>query len=299
MGILMKKVKEIITLFVPPIFFSIKRRLFHKEHKYPKSLPMRKRLSDRMIIIGNGPSLNKTLDLYMLELQKGECMAVNFFAFSDVFEQIRPSVYLFADPEWFTLETAADKQTCYRLIDTIRDKTIWPMTVVMDAAGNDCYIAKRLSENPLIDLQFYGVSYYKEANWNLFEAWNVNHYTPPGYNVLTLGIWLSLYWNYPNTYFVGADMSFIKDVKVDQQTNMLYTLDQHFYDTKRECNDGLFNEEGYRRYYKKTMGSFYSEMTNVYDELNLLKSFADWKDLKIYNASEYSLIDCFERKKLK
>ena len=59
--------------------------------------------SRRLAILGNGPSLAEQLPALIerQEWQRVDMMAVNFFALSEEFVQIRPKYYVISDPMFF------------------------------------------------------------------------------------------------------------------------------------------------------------------------------------------------------
>ena len=54
--------------------------------------------ADTLVILANGPSLNKTLEDHLAFLKKCDCMAVNFAASTEIFNIIKPKFYILADP---------------------------------------------------------------------------------------------------------------------------------------------------------------------------------------------------------
>jgi hypothetical protein len=95
---------------------------------------------------------------------------------------------------------------------------------------------------------------------------------------------------------VGADTSFPTSVYVGQKDNIVYTVDPHFYEN--DIHLQMSEPERKGRPYGMTMEQYMDMCHMVFYEYNLLGRYAQWKGVKVYNASEYSLIDCFERKKL-
>ena len=142
-----------------------------------------------------------------------------------------------------------------------------------------------------------------EARWVkypedvLFPAFAENRINPPTYTVLTYGVYLSLYWDYEETYLVGADTTFPTMIYVGQDDNLVYSVDTHFYKNNEVCPLPT-DPEKKGRLYHANMEQYMEMCHSVFYEYNLLARYAKWKGLKVYNASEYSMIDCYERKKL-
>lgn len=289
--------REIIQLFIPPICYKAKKYLFPKPEREWISLPKFSREGDKIIIVGNGPSLNKTMELYDDIVRKTPCMMVNFTANTELYERIKPSIYLLVDPAWYnpTKKLQTIVESC---IDAIVCKTVWPIKIIMPRCAKGCYAVERFKENPNLEVNFYEDGWQLPKGMSKFEAWDKNLICPPAQTVLNTAVWLSIYWGYKETYLVGADTSFIQDIYVGQKDNVLYTVDTHFYKNK-DVYDCDFEPEKHGRKFGMDMEKFLDSVYKMFQSYKELKQYADWKKVKVYNASEYSLIDCFERKKLK
>lgn len=291
------KTKEFIQLFVPPIYYKVKRRLFLKKNQEVHPLVMREHNGERMVVIGNGPSLNKSIELYEQQIKESDIIMVNFAAMTDLFLKLRPSVYLLVDPGWFnpTEKLQTIVESC---IDAIVCKTVWPMTIVMPNRAKESHAVQRFKENANLRILFYEDGWQLPKGMSKFEAWDKNIIGPPAQTVLNTAVWLSIYWGYKETYLIGADTSWHTELKMDQETNELYTIDTHFYDNKRVYQEAYDEKQNRRPIGTKLHEELFAEATAL-QEYCELREYADWKGVKVYNASEYSWIDAFERKKLK
>lgn len=291
------KIKDFIRLFVPPIYYKIKHRM-RKTRELPiRPLPKAEHENQRMVVIGNGPSLNKTLELYEKEIHEADCMMVNFSASTPLFECLRPAYYIMMDPGWIR-ENPLIEESIRNCINAIVIKTQWPMTIVLPATFQSWWAIDEFKKNPQLSVLF------DESNWcplpdeQLFKAFDENRVCPPTYTVLTYGIYLSLYWNYAETYLVGADTSFLKDMYVGQKDNVLYTIDSHYYENHEVCPEDI-EPEKHGHPFGRNMETELYELYMMFYEYRLMNKYAKWKGLELYNASEFSMIDCLERKKLK
>lgn len=292
------KTKEFIQLFVPPIYYKVKRRLFQKPEQEWHPLPQLEEKGDRLIIIGNGPSLNKSMELYGDVIKQSECLMVNHSASTDLFEYLRPSFYLLVDPAWIYPESSTHKKAIINTLNAIVTKVSWQMSIVMPRNAIGGYAEKLFKTNSNIKVLFYDNHYLRPKNMSQYEAWDKNIICPPAQTVLNTAVWLSIYWGYQETYLIGADTSFIQDIYVGQKDNVLYTVDTHFYKNK-DVYDCDFEPEKHGRKFGMDMEKFLDSVYKMFQSYKELRQYADWKMVKVYNASEYSLIDCFERKKLR
>ena len=288
--------KQFIQLFVPPIYYKVKKRLFPKPVPEHHPLPKVEHEKKRMVIIGTGPSLNQTLELYMPQLLQSDCVMINFSANTPLFEQLKPAYYVMMDPGWMQHEEELD-EAINLCVDTIVTKTQWPMKLVLPSHLRSWNAIDEFKKNSNITILFDGGEWYPLSDDKLFPALEENRVCPPTYTVMTYCVYMSLYWGYEETYIVGADTSFLKDMYVGQKDNVLYTIDSHYYDNAKvspEPTEPNFKGRPFRR----TMEQKLYELYMIFYEYNMLNRYAKWKGLKLYNASEFSMIDCLERKKL-
>lgn len=295
------KSKKYLKQFIPPICCQVYNCLIKKTSKKPKisPLPIPEITNDKLIIIGNGPSLNITMEKYEKEVCLSECLMVNEAALTSLYDLIKPSMYMLVDPKFYLSEGYEPYQeTLKSLVNVIVSKTAWPMKIIMPRCAKGCYAVGRFKENPNLEVLFYEDGWQLPKGMSKFEAWDKNHICPPVQTVLNTAVWLSIYWGYKETYLIGADTSWHTELKMDQETNELYTIDTHFYDNKAVCGE-LYDEKQNRRPIgTKLHEELFAEATAL-KEYCELREYAEWKGVKVYNASEYSWIDAFERKKLK
>lgn len=297
-------IKKFTKLFVPPVVFKAWNRIRGTKEVEaqlrPSPLPQIERHSDKMVLIGNGPSLMKSVELYKDEILKNDRIAVNFFASSELFEQLKPNLYVFADPAFFDVPEN-QKESIETLFENIAQKTMWEMRIIIPYTAKDSEIVNTLKNNRNISVDCYSNTNQTIGAMSKFEAWDRNLLCPPSQNVLNVALYLSLYWEYKETYLIGADSSFLEDLRVDQETNELFTLDSHFYRNKDIQKDKGFydqKERGRSRSDWKLHDLIYAH-GRMFEYFYELKKYSDYKGLKVYNASEYSWINVFERRKLK
>lgn len=290
--------RDIVRLFIPPICYKLKRKFNAEISKTQNPLSKLQRIGNKMIIIGNGPSLNITMQKNAGIVCSSNCMMVNHSAVSELFEKIKPIVYVLVDPLWFDEKRKLFEDTIPQTLQTIKNKTKWNMTIVVPASVKGCQAVCMLEDNPFITIEYFNDAWILPKGMSKFEAWDKNLIPPPGQTVLNTCVWLSLYWGYKETYLIGADTSFLADERIDQETNEVYTIDTHFYNNEEVYKDANLFDKEHRRVIPT---KFHEELISVATALKGywdMREYADWKGLKVYNASEYSWIDAFERKKL-
>ena len=291
----MINLKSYIQLFVPPIYYRAKKRLFPKKQPQIHPLPKLEHDRQRMVVIGNGPSLIKTVELYEQQLHEADCVMVNFSARTPLFEQIKPKYYLMVDPGF--INNHSIEESVRALVSDLTNKTSWPMTIIMPDSLQSWNSCAELQTNKNISILFYNNKGGNVSKNKLYEVLDEYLVGPPAQTVLNAAIWLSVYWEYKETYIVGADTSFIQDIYVGQENNVLYTVDRHYYNNQEVCPEQIEPEKNGHPF-GMDMEHLLDAVHTMYVDYKTLKAYAEWKGVKIYNASEYSMIDCFERKKL-
>lgn len=294
------KCKEYLKKFIPPICCQVYNCLIRKSLKQPEiyPLPIPEGAYDKLVIIGNGPSLNITMEKYEKEVRSSECLMVNEAALTSLYDLIKPSIYMLVDPKFYLSEGYESYQeTLNSLVNVIVSKTDWTMKIIMPRNAIGSYVVQRFKENTNIDIMFYENGWYSPKLTSKFEKWDNNFVAPPAQTVLNTAVWLAIYWGYKETYIVGADTSWHVGLKMDQQTNELYTIDTHFFNNKEIYGD-LYDDKHERRpIHKKMHEELFAEATALNGYWDL-REYAEWKGVNVYNASEYSWIDAFERKKI-
>lgn len=290
------RIKEFIQLFVPPLYYKLKKRVCPPKSRTIKPLTKVERKHKRMVVIGNGPSLKMTMELYEQQILESDAIMVNFSASTPLFERIRPRYYVMTDMLWVT-EKGEKRASMDRCIETIVKKTKWQMAIILPSSFKGWSAISKFKENENITIIYDESSWIKMPDEQLFPALEENRVCPPSYTVLTYCLYLALYWGYKETYLVGADTTFTQMVYVGQKDNIVYTIDHHFYNND-EVSPVTKDIEHGGRPYGMNMEEYTEMCHSVFYEYHLLARYAKWKGVKVYNASEYSMIDCFERKKL-
>lgn len=291
------KFYEFIKLFIPPIFCKVKSKLMSPKQMGVYPLPRLDNKKGKLVIIGNGPSLNKSIELYGDILQRTDCLMVNHSAATDVFDFICPKYYLLVDPAWGDPDNSTHRDAIRKTIEAIIKKTTWSMTIILPLKAKNGYATNCFAQNPNLRMLFYEDGNKIPKNVSLMEAWDQNLISPPGQTVLNTAVWLGIYWGYRETYLIGADTSFVADLHVDQESNIVYSIDTHFYSSKEVALDDFDIKNNRRTFGTKLHEEYFSAGIALKDYWDM-KAYADWKGVKVYNASEYSWIDAFERKKL-
>jgi len=281
----MKKVSEFISLTGLSFKSLIKIALQSRPVITPR--PSHKG-GDTVAVLGNGPSLNKTIAQYGDKLKTLPTVAVNFMANAPQFKELRPDYYVLADPHFFAgLENDNVKSLWHEL-----SATEWPMTLCVPATKLSK--AKQLVGNSnknitLATFNFVGAEGYK---WLERTAFSKAMAMPRPRNVLIPAIMCAIAAGYRNIYVAGADHSWMETIRVTDE-NHVVSIQPHFYaDSKAELKRSETEYKGYHLH--DILLSFHI----AFRSYHILQRFARDKGINIYNCTPGSYIDAFERKNL-
>jgi len=292
------KIKNILKSFIPPIFLYILNFLTRNKGLPPfySTIDRHIKTSDKIIILGNGPSLKAQLTNSIDILKSNICVCVNSFVLTEYYSIIKPKVYILIDPAYFEgyAVPEVDKEII-TVLDNLVSKTTWDIDLIVCSKYKNNDRVQKLISNPHINVLFinldkYDTFYSKEKQ---FELFNKNKIEAPSQTVLNTAVYLSIFWRYKTIILIGADTSWHEEVRIDQETNELYYEDEHFY--------GLQKRISYNNPKIKIPNRLHQDFFAIARALEyywLLREYADYNYVSVYNASEKSWIDAFERKKL-
>jgi gamma-glutamylcyclotransferase (GGCT)/AIG2-like uncharacterized protein YtfP len=294
------KIKQIIKLFIPPIiiYFINLFRNNKKENILPfySTINNHKKNTDKIIILGNGPSLKNQLANSIDILKSNQCVCVNSFVLTEYYSIIKPRVYLLIDPSFFVQCAVLEiEQEHISVFNNLFIKTTWNVDLVVSSKYKDNDRILKLKENHHINILFINQDDYIAFNTKeeQFKLLNKNKIRFPAQTVLNTAVYLCIFWKYKNIILLGADTSWHEELRIDQKTNILYINDEHFYGTKK------------RIIYSDTLQTIPSKLhqelfaiARALEYYCLLREYADYNSVFVYNASEKSWIDAFERKEL-
>lgn len=294
-------VKSFLKLFLPPIVLKLRKCLKGKRNNsFYSSIQDAKKFSETLLIFGNGPSLKESIKKYMSIFVNGnyDILVVNNILFDDCYEKIKPQYHMFMDPDQFIpLENMSDSLRVEKekFVKVFSEKVCWDVFFIIPSFARKSWVLERLKENSYIHPVFINTddySYY-ETDSEKFKLWDKNLIRVPSQTVLNTSVYYGVFKRYKNIYLFGADTNWTEQIHVDQETNQVYKIDEHFYG-KEFCP--LFCDVE-----AKIPSKLHYEILCIGNALKLywdLKAYADYAGVNVYNASEYSLIDAFDRKKI-
>jgi len=259
----------------------------------PGHLPKPKQQA--LVILGNGPSLKDFLKQYRTFLTGKATMAVNHFADTEIFTDIKPDYYMINVPEFWTDDVDADVlERRNRLIDSLMNKTTWKMHLIlgMGAKKSEKWtgIAKK---NPNISLHYINPTPVEGFKWFRFFCYRHNCGMPRPHNVLIPAIMTGINMGFKEIFLTGADHSWLEELFVADD-NTVYLTQRHFYDAQTARPDVMKKMGKNKRRLHEILHKFMLSFKAYFD----LNDYAKSKHIKIYNLTKNSFIDAFDRLKL-
>lgn len=242
--------------------------------------------NERIIILGNGPSLANAIKNDLSKLQSSPSLAVNFAANAEEFQMLAPRYYVLADPHFFN---GVDDPNVKRLHENINCKVNWKMTLFVPSNFKN---ATAWLNNRNVDVEYFNPVGTEGFKWLTDMAYRTGRGMPRPRNVMIPAIMIAILLGYKEIYLAGADHSWMKTISVDEQ-NRVISVQPHFYkDNDAERERVTTTYMNYRLH--DIVNSFYVAF-KAYHEI---AAYATTHGIHIYNSTPESFIDAFERRSL-
>lgn len=246
-------------------------------------------LREPLIILGNGPSLTKSLDEDMDILISHDLLAVNFAANTDVFFDLKPRYYLLMDPHFFRVPSP--DPNVGRLFDRLVSQVDWPMTLFIPSSIN---LGKSpITDNKNITVRRFNPVGVEGPKWFERVAYNSRLGMPRPRNVLIPAIMVGIWLGYKDIALLGADHSWLRTLDVDEN-NVVISIQPHFY------ADG---EEEHRRVATMFRNTHLHELLwgfqLAFRGYHRISRYLHGSDITVTNCTPGSYIDAFPRRGLR
>ena len=242
----------------------------------------------KLVLLGNGPSLQTSIDAG-IAMQDADFMAVNTFVFSPSFEQFKPRYYVMMDPGLWR----ADNDTTRKTMESLVQKTHWPMHVLIPYDARGTAFVRHLEENKNIQVHFLNYIVYKGFNGLGYRLFRSNRAMPQSQNVLVAALFLALNIGYKDIVMYGADHNWHQNLEVNEN-NVVCVRQIHFYEHASEVKllpfyKAMHLQETFR------MDELFHAWAKVFYGYHLIRAYANHCGATIINATPNSFVDAFER----
>jgi hypothetical protein len=250
-----------------------------------------KRQHDACCILANGPSLKLTLETSDIDfLADKELVAVNNFAISPFFKQLRPANYVIHDLAFYFYDGVHFKnQDVEKTLQALKTDIDWPIYLyVQQKARQSPYFRDLVLANKNIKLVYYNTAIFE--GFDSIKHWFFRSHlaTPQTQNVLVMALFLSIKRHFKQIYLFGADHSWHEQLKLGQQG--LEVKDHHFYDTKDKGYVPIFDPQ---KQEMSTMSKQFISLAKAFRGYEVLRDFARAEQVQVLNASKKTFIDAF------
>ncbi|NDW12172.1 hypothetical protein D0T50_04610 [Bacteroides sp. 214] len=259
------------------------------QSKWNTKLPSGFDNQEELLILANGPSLNKTIEESAHFLQNKSLLAVNFFATSPLYEKIQPHFYLIADPLFWIVPEKRES-----LFTALAERTTWKLSLFMPvrAYRNKAW-QPILAKNPNISIYKYNTTPIEGFQGLCNIIFKKGLGVPRPHNVLIPSIAMGLRLSFKKIYLAGADHSWLPEISVTDD-NVVLMHQKHFYDQKTSKPDTLLQENlSHPRLY-----TVMYHLHVTFKSYFVLKAYAEKLHKEIINVTPGSYIDAFKRMKL-
>lgn len=234
----------------------------------------------RIIILGNGPSLNDSLDAHRPILEAGPAMAVNFAANSPVFSELKPEFYIMVDPHFFAGRAHdPNVEALYQAFERVS----WPITLIIPARQSVSIANPNVKVLHINDIGVEGASWLED--WAL----HTGRAMPRPRNVLIAAISAAIMLGFKQIDLVGADHSWLRTLDVDEQ-NRVVSIQPHFY---KEAEGE--KERQAAVYANVTLPQILDSFRIAFASYHQLQRHALRHNIQIRNCTPASMIDAFPR----
>lgn len=240
-----------------------------------------------LIIMANGPSLNRTISESLDLLKSSDTLSVNFAPLSDAFFDIKPKYHVLADPLFFSIEKPDNVSTLFFRLSQVA----WPMTLLIPYKYRK-QLPCEIKNCPNISIEWFNFVGAEGFCWVENILYGLRLAMPRPRNVLVPSLMCGIWLGYKEIFITGADHSWMQTIRVDEENNVI-SVQPHFYkDDKREQQR---IDTAYKQYrLHDIINSFYI----AFKSYHTLERYAKDKGVSIYNSTPDSFIDAFPRKSL-
>lgn len=274
---------EIALIFLTEFwqtFLSVIKMLLQSR---PVKMPSEVDGTDAIVVLGNGPSLRPFIENKRRFFDGKALLAVNYAVLSGYYTELKPHYYVVADPAFFF-----NPDHCHKLFDAMAVQTTWNLELYLSGhARKSTMWQSKLANHPYIRVRYFNMTPIEGFRWFTHLAFRKGWGTPRPRNVLIPSIMVALRMRYSTLYIAGADHSWLKEIWVTEENVVMEDLN-HFYDKK-----------GSVRYVSdKHLHDLLLSMHIAFKSYHIIEKYARSIGKKIYNVTEGSFIDAFDRKKI-
>ncbi len=242
---------------------------------------------ERLIVMGNGPSLKRNIDEDMELLMGSRTMAVNFAANADEFFSLKPDYYIIADPHFF--DGRSSDPNVERLFDRLNSRVDWNMTLFIPAVRKASDTGIQDQHIKIEKFNLVGVEGFRFMENMVYGS---GRGMPRPRNVLIPAIMVGMAMGYKEIFIIGADHTWTRTLEVDDDNNVV-SVQPHFYKDNEEEKQRVTSV-----YRNVRLHDMLLSMHLAFKSYHTIARYARERGVRIVNATPGSFIDAFQRERL-
>jgi hypothetical protein len=249
---------------------------------------LRKCVSQEVVLLANGPSLNYELERIGNEeecfLNKDYCV-VNYIAEADIYEKIKPKYYVITDGQFF-IESHKNYHRAQMMFKKMAEVTDWNMNIYIQYRYKKKFNYTIFGGNPHIKIIL-----LHSTPYHGFELFRFYYYRKGLGNgefgtVILNAEYIMLYLGYKKLHLYGVDHNFFDGLCVNDD-NVLCVRDSHFYDTGEPTVTPTNFD---------SVSHFLFWHADIFNGHKIMNDYAAYLDAEILNHTANSMIDAYQRK---
>jgi hypothetical protein len=244
------------------------------------------------VVLGNGPSLKTSLKKNPGHFRNKSLLCVNTLCFSPEYEILKPSYCIMLDPGiWLS-----DGEFVHNLKNTLVQKTSWSLTVFLPWQAKKSALIRSIEENKHIKICYFNYVVYRGFARIGHFFYRHKLATPQSQNVLVAALAMAVNLGYKRIELFGADHDWHKNLHVGDD-NIVTIRQVHFYENEEHIKylpfyKGMHRNDTFR------MDEAFHSWSLVFAGYRRVNEYAKSVNCAIYNGSETSFVDAFERFKI-
>jgi hypothetical protein len=251
---------------------------------------------EECFILGNGPSLKFAFEKHEQLFKSTPLICVNSFPTTPEYVKFKPKYCLFLDPAFFMKDYNKTYPHVKASIENLIKNTDWKLQLLLPtAARNTSYIKSLPEKNPNISISYFNYTIVHGYSFLRHFLFKKNLGMPSCQNVVGAAIFIGLNLGYKRISLFGADHNLGQNLFVNDQ-NEVCMIHYHFYSDGKPLIVPVSPQSGTNL--KTNISGFYKLCAKTFSVYYILEEYARWLNVKIYNTTEGSFIDAFERKKI-
>lgn len=234
------------------------------------------------VILANGPSLKRAFEDGEVYCGGRDAFVVNMFVHSPEFWTIKPKFYCILDGAFFAPTKERHVELMTELAKAL-NKVDWGMYLCISSGCVNGGLMKEL-HNRHIKIIRWNTTTFEGFKGLCHFVYRHNMAMPRCQTVTNMALAAAINMGYENVYLYGADHSWTRDLRVDDDNVVCYG-DRHVYATGVQ----VIKKEG-------SIGHLLNQFAKMFDAHWVINDYARSRGVKIWNCTRDSFVDAYPRK---